>query len=113
MDLYSEFHGGWLRTFRNWGLTIVLLGQQIYQKFSATSDCPNSCNIQHFSLVSDDEQNKIWSVSGAEMSYFCIYLTGKWITRITYATKLTDTDFGNLNRISRETESRLWVNSAE
>lgn len=33
--------------------------------------------------------------------------------RIKYATKRTDMDFGNLNRVSRETAPRLWVNSAE
>ena len=113
MDLHSGFHDGWVETARNWGLTIVLLGQQIYRKCSATSDCPNICNIQQSSLVSDDEQSMFRSVSGAEMCNFCIYLTFKWTTRIEYATKLISMNLGNLNRVSMESASRLYVNSAD
>jgi len=56
-DLNSDFYERWLRTVRNWGLIIALLGQWLYRKCSATSDCPDNCNIQHSSLVSGDEQN--------------------------------------------------------
>ena len=36
MGHYSEFYDKWLQTAHNWGLAIILLDQQMYQKCSAT-----------------------------------------------------------------------------
>ena len=37
MDIYSEIYDRWLRIARILGLAIVLLREQMYQKFSPTN----------------------------------------------------------------------------
>jgi len=40
MELYSDYHDGWLRTACNWGLENVLLDSKMLQKCSATLRIP-------------------------------------------------------------------------